>query len=96
VRASLRALRKRRNVDTVPSFLSIPIDARDRDIAQSNLTVGQLAQILDPVIESRHGDPTGNPAVAVFRGPSYRGASTAAAKDRYRFDGLGLDGHVFE
>jgi hypothetical protein len=54
VAASFRALRKGPNVDTCPSFLSVLIDARDRDIAQSNLPVGQLPQILYPVIESRH------------------------------------------
>ena len=40
VAASLRALRKRLDIDTCPSFLSVLIDARDRDISESNLSVG--------------------------------------------------------
>ena len=96
VAASLRTLRKSLDVDTRPSLLSVLIDARDRYIAQSNFPIGELPQILYPVVESCHGNTSGNPAVAVFRRPSYRGTGTTAAEDRNRFGRLGLDGHVFE
>ena len=58
------------------AFFSVFIDARDRYIAQRNFPVGQLPQIFYPVVESRQRNTTGNPAVAIFRGSSYRGASS--------------------
>ena len=43
VARALRAFCQRRNVYTCAGFLSVFIDARDRDIAQSNFSVGQLS-----------------------------------------------------
>src|SRR5262249_11375651 len=94
--ASLRALRKRLHIDTGTRFFAVRLDPRDRNISQSNFSVGQLSQILYSIIEGRQWNTSGNPAIAIFGRAPDRGASTAATEDRNRFNRLGLDRNIFK